>query len=472
MRSPELPAGTLFARAAIAVTMEVAVNYIKSKPGGFDMAQPIMSEHFQSRKPSSIRVAQLKFLERTDGIDDVNVAIGNVSLPMHPAMIDRMRRIGNSESPFKDGVVQYTLTVGMQEARDAFLNVLASSGCPTDGLHVQIVDGGSSGMELAVLGCCGAAGKAERPLLLIDAAYTNYAAFAKRLGRATVSVCRTLGDDGKFTLPSFEEIEAVIEKHKPAALVVIPFDNPTGQLYERESLIALARLCVKHNMWLISDEAYRELHYTGGAAPSVWAITEDDVPGITGRRIRIETTSKVWNACGLRVGAVVTDNADFHKQSVAEYTASLCTSAIGQWIFGAIAQESHDDLREWYGRQREYYRDMLFSFTSDLKEQLPGVIVSSPDAAIYSVVDVRNVAKPGFDAMEFVVYCAGEGAAEIDGERFTLLTAPMSGFYTVALGEPNPGRTQMRIAYVEPPERMALVPRLFAELFRKYESAR
>jgi aspartate aminotransferase len=402
----------------------------------------------------------------------VNVAIGNVSLPMHPAMIDRMRRLGEGDSPFTDGAVQYTITAGMPETRDAFLNILASSGYPTGGLHVQITDGGSLGMELVVAGCCGPAGSSERPLLLIDAAYTNYKAFANRLGRATVSVCRTLGEDGKFTLPRIEEIETVIDEHQPGALVVIPYDNPTGQFYQQESLVSLARLCVKYNLWMISDEAYRELHYTGDAPSSIWAITEDVVPGIAGRRIGIETSSKVWNACGLRIGAVVTDNAEFHQQAVAEYTANLCASAIGQWIFAALAHESHDDLRAWYGRQREYYRKMLFSFTSDMKKRLPGVIVSSPDASIYSVVDVRNVAKPGFDALDFVLFCASEGTVEVDGKRLTLLAAPMAGFYSVPEGVSNPGLTQMRIAYVLPPERMALVPQLFAELFRQYEAKR
>jgi aspartate aminotransferase len=327
-------------------------------------------------------------------------------------------------------------------------------------------------MEIAVAGCCGEAGSPDGPMLLIDAAYTNYKAFANRLGRATVSVCRMLGEDGKFTLPGFDEIESVIAKHKPSAMVVIPFDNPTGQFYEQDTLVALARLCVKHNMWMISDEAYRELHYTGAPASSVWAITEDQVPGIRGRRIGIETASKVWNACGLRVGAVVTDNADFHRQAVAEYTANLCASAIGQWIFASLAHESHDDLREWYKKQRDYYRNMLFTFTNDLKERLPGVIVSSPDAAIYSVIDVRNAAKPGFDAMDFVVFCAEKGEVEVDGKRLTLLAAPMAGFYSPAEGQSNPGVTQMRVAYVEPPERMALVPRLFAELFKQFESSR
>ncbi len=436
------------------------------------MAQPILSEHFKSRKPSPIRAAQLKFLDRNDGTEDVNVAIGNVSLPMHPAMIERMRRIGEKRSPFKDGIVRYTLTVGSPEAREAVLNILASSGFSTEGLYVQMTDGGSSAMEIVELGTIGPAGGPEGPLLLIDAAYTNYQAFARRLGRTTVSVCRTLGEDGRFSLPPMDTIEKTIEKHKPAALVVIPFDNPTGQFYDQESLVVLAKLCVKHNMWMVSDEAYRELQYTGAPASSIWGITEEDVPGITGRRIGIETASKVWNACGLRVGAIVTDNPEFHKQGVAEYTANLCAPAIAQWIFAALAHEKHDDLRGWYKKQRDYYANMLISFRNDLLERLPGVIVSSPDAAIYSVIDVRNVAKPGFDAMDFVLYSATEGAVVMNGKKLTLLTAPMAGFYSTPEGESNPGRTQMRIAYVEPPDRMAIVPELFTELFKQFERGR
>ncbi len=436
------------------------------------MAQPVLSAHFRSRQPSSIRIAQLKHLERTDGVEAVNVAIGNVSLPMHPAMIRRLHNLDAADCPFREGVVRYTATAGLEETRRAFLNILASSGLRTDGLSVQITDGGSLGMELVITGCCGPAGSQERPLLLIDAAYTNYKAFANRLGRATVSFCRALGEDGKFSLPAVDEIEAVIAEHRPGAMVVIPYDNPTGHYYDRATLASLARLCVQHNLWLISDEAYRELFYLGGRASSVWALDEQQVPGITGRRLSIETASKVWNACGLRVGAVVTDNPEFHARSVAEYTANLCTNNIGQWIFGGLAHESHADLQAWYHQQRTYYHGMLDTFTRRMGELVPGVIVSSPDAAIYSVVDVRNVVKPGFDALAFVLWCAAEGKVELDGQSLTLLTAPMGGFYSVASGAPNPGRTQMRIAYVETPERMQLVPRLFAPLLREYEAQR
>jgi aspartate aminotransferase len=432
------------------------------------MPAPRLAAHFARRQPSVIRLAQIEFAKRDDGTRDLNVAIGNVSLPMHPALQERLDGLRAPGSPFADGVVKYTPTVGLAETNAAFLNVIASSGCDTTGLHSQVTDGGSQAMDLVITGCCGPAGSAEAPLLLIDAAYTNYTAFAARLGRRTVSITRTLGEDGRFGLPARDEIAAVIAREKPGALVVIPYDNPTGQLYARSALIDLARLCTEHGLWLVSDEAYRELHYTGDAPLSVWGLTEDEVPGITGRRISIETASKVWNACGLRIGALVTDNPELHARAVAENTASLCSNAIGQYIFGGLAGVPHTELHAWYDRQRADYRAMLQDFTTRTRDLLPGVIVSRPDASIYSVVDVRNIAPPDFDALEFVLFCARKGKVRVGGEDLTLLTAPMAGFYSMPPGVPNPGRTQLRVAYVESPERMRLVPELLAGLFRQY----
>jgi aspartate aminotransferase len=433
---------------------------------------PKMSAQFESRKPSVIRMAQIKFDERNDGTEAINVAIGNVSLPMYPAMTKRMFALDADGSPFKDGVVKYSATAGTQECVDAFMNVIASSGFDTSKLHGHITEGGSQGMELLITGVCGPAGTDEDPLLLIDAAYTNYKTLCDRLGRATCSIQRTLGDDGKFSLPDVAEIERVIEEHEPKAVVVIPFDNPTGQYYDVEAMKGLAELAVKHDLWLVSDEAYRELYYTGGECTSIWGVTDAEVPGIEGRRISIETTSKVWNACGLRIGALVTDDPVFHRQAIAEHTVSLCSSVIGQYVFGALAHEDHATLKAWYAKQREYYKGMLFDFTTNMKSALDGVIVSSPDAALYSVVDVKNCVADGFDALEFVLWCAQKGSVEVDGKAVTVLTAPMAGFYSVPAGAPNPGRTQMRLAYVETPERMAKIPAILAELLRIYEKQR
>lgn len=433
---------------------------------------PKISEHFKSRKPSGIRLAQIKFAERTDKVDVINTAIGNVSLPMHPAMRERMENLTAKNSPFAGGVVKYSETVGTKEANDAVLNIIASSGCKTDGLYSQITDGGSAAMELVIIGCCGKAGTDEAPLLLIDAAYTNYQSLAERTGRKTVSVSRTLNEDGKFSLPDMEDVEKAIIEHKPSALVVIPYDNPTGQLFSKEDLIKLSQICVKHDIWIISDEAYRELYYTDVDAVSIWKITNEEVEGIEGRRISIETASKVWNACGLRIGALVTDNKEYHQKSVAEFTANLCSNSIGQYIFGSLAHQSFDDLSKWYEAQRSYYKEIATSVVSGFKKNLPDAIISQADASLYSVVDVRNIVDEEWQAIDFVTYCAEQGKVNINGNDITLLVSPMAGFYAVKAGEKNPGRTQMRIAYVDSPERMKLVPELFAKLFEEYNSKR
>lgn len=438
------------------------------------MAKPILSAHFESRTPSDVRLAQMKYDERKVKPQAViNVGIGNVSLPTNPAMQKRLFNLDAKESPFAKGVIRYSGTAGFPECQEAFKNILACEGFDTSKLNVQITDGGSAGMELLLIGTCGPAGTGEKPLMMIDPAYTNYISFAERIGRKTVTLKRTMGEDGKFSLPAVNEIEEQIKKYNPGALLVIPYDNPTGQLYDYETLRELAKLCVKYNMWMVSDEAYRELYYVQDKPlVSIWGVTDADVPGIEGRRISIETASKVWNACGLRIGAVITDSPEFNNRSVAEYTANLCANVIGQYVFGALAHESKEQIAKWAQDLREYYKEQIFKVYHGLKEQEPGLIVSSPDASIYTVIDVRNVVKPGFDAIDFVLYCAGEGAVDMDGVETTLLVAPMKGFYNIPEGEMNPGSTQFRISFVESPENMAKVPELFVKLLKQFEAQR
>ncbi|MBN2285173.1 MAG: pyridoxal phosphate-dependent aminotransferase, partial [Tissierellales bacterium] len=436
------------------------------------MNTPILSSHFVSRKPSDVRLAQMKYQERKNKPEAViNVGIGNVSLPTHPAMMKRMFELNAPDSPFSKGVIRYSGTAGTEECQNAFKNILACEGFDTEKTYIQITDGGSSAMELLITGVCGPAGSNEKPLMMIAPAYTNYMSFAQRLGRKTVAVNRTLNEDGKFTLPELDKIEAAIQTEKPGALLVIPYDNPTGQLYDYATLKNLAELCVKYNLWMVSDEAYRELYYENDKPlVSIWGITDQEVPGIEGRRISIETASKVWNACGLRIGALITDSAAFNNRSVAEYTANLCANAIGQYIFGALAHESKEQIAEWAQKMRDYYRGLILEVYNGLKELEPRLIVSSPDASIYSVVDVRNVVKPGFDAIDFVLYCAQDGLVVVDGVETTLLVAPMKGFYDIPEGQENPGCTQFRISFVETPENTAKIPYLFVELLKQFEA--
>ena len=425
--------------------------------------QPTLSVHFQANQPSAIRTAQELFLKRTDKVDAVNAAIGNVSLPMHPAMQKRMFNLRSESSPFKDGVVKYTQTKGTDEANAAILNILKASGLKTDGLHTQVIDGGSAAMELVILGVA----DSGENILMIDPSYTNYLSMAKRTGRNIVTVSRKLSREGEFELPDMTKMEALIKAQKPKAMIIIPYDNPTGQKMSKDSLIQLSKLAVKYGMWIVSDEAYRELHYKSEEVSSIWDLSDSDVEGIEGRRISIETASKVWNACGLRIGGIVSDNEEFVEKSVAENTANLCPNAIGQYIFAALAKEPVEKLQKWFEAQRDYYSSMMFDLNDKLKKLLPGVIVSDPAAALYLVIDFRELVDEKFDAGDFAKWSASEGVVKVAKKANTLLFSPMKGFYS-ADGDSNSGRTQIRLSYVETPDRVKLVPDLLAKLFEKY----
>ena len=423
---------------------------------------PSLSSHFEKRLPSAIRQAQIIFAQRQDKneVQVVNLAIGNVSLPMHPAMQKRMNELG--ENRFNDGVVKYSPSVGTDEARKAFLNIIASEGVETSHLYCMITDGGSQAMEIMMLGVCGPL--SERPLMLLDPAYTNYIEFGKRLSIPIVSTNREILADGSFNSLNLNEIELIVQKENPSAILVIPADNPTGQYLHQDQLNDLAKICVKHNIWIVSDEAYRQLYYGDGGSSSIWRITDDDVPGIIGSRISIESSSKVWNACGLRIGGIVTDNQDYHKKAVSEYTANLCANVIGQEIFGALAHESYYDLEKWYQSQRDYYRELMLPLRENLLNLIPGLIVTNPEAAIYFIIDFKNICNDSFNAKDFVQFCALKGKVNIEGKDYTLLLAPMAGFYS----DPDKGKTQMRVAMVEPMYLIEKMPQLLSELYKSY----
>ena len=286
------------------------------------MAEPLISDHISTRKPSAIRDAQIRFANRKDKIEAVNVAIGNVSLPMHPKMQEAMNSLQNADDELKKGVVRYSSTVGLAGTKNAFLNSISALGFETNSLYSQITDGASHAMELSLLATAGNIDGKQRPVLLIDPAYTNYTSMAKRLGIKTVSITRELKSDGTFTLPDMQEIEEVIENYSPSAMVIIPYDNPTGQFFSQEQINDFSSLAEKYNMWIISDEAYRPLQYTDQNDSSIWGVDSEE---IIGRRISLESASKVFNGCGLRIGALITNNKQLHQKLVFENTANLCS---------------------------------------------------------------------------------------------------------------------------------------------------
>ena len=330
-------------------------------------------------------------------------------------------------------------------------------------LYSHITAGGTGAMELMIRACC----EDGSPLMLIEPFYTNYKELADKVCIPTTSVSRTLQEDGKFSLPDLGKMKEQIRATRANALVVIPYDNPSGQFLPQEVLVKIARICVEENIWMVSDEAYRGLVYTGEKPSSIWCVTEEQVPGIKGRRVSIESASKVFNACGIRMGALVTDNKKLHQQAVKLATPELCASAVGQHMLEALKDEPKGSIWKGMGNLHAYYKNLITATAQAFRERMPGLIVSSPDASIYFVIDFRNIL-PDFDAKAFVDFCARNGRVEevpVDGKPGTLFMAPMGGFYS----NPEDGRTQMRIAAVSTQEKMLLAPELCARLLEQYK---
>ena len=197
---------------------------------------------------------------------------------------------------------------------------------------------------------------------------------------------------------------------------------------------------------------------------SIWKISKNIIPYDLNLRISIESASKVWNACGLRIGGIITDNHEFHLKSISEYTANLCANNIGQYIFGALASESKSQIRKWYSKQNSYYIQLFKNIKKGLKKKLPGIIVSEPEASIYCILDFKRIANKKFDSDDFVNFCAEEGSVQINQKSYTVLLAPMKGFYFNS----NIGKTQVRLALVEDPFLLSLTPQIIASLFKSY----
>tara|TARA_B100001564_G_scaffold357865_1_gene375099 strand:+ start:519 stop:1835 length:1317 start_codon:yes stop_codon:yes gene_type:complete len=427
---------------------------------------PNISEHYKKREPSAIRKAQILFESRQDSsvINVINLAIGNISLPMHPAMASRLKNLGNPDSPFADGVVRYTTSEGTVECKTAIINSINAELSQTisKDANCVITDGGSQAMELMLLGVSGS--KSNKSIMVIDPLYTNYVEFSKRLSIPMVSLERNISINGSFGDLDPDKIREKMDEENPNGILIIPADNPTGLQMSQNLINEIARICVEKDVWLISDEAYRNIYFSNSGPSSIWQIPNTDVPGIEGRRISIESVSKVWNACGLRIGALVTDNKIMYEKVRSEYTANLCANVIGQHVFGAVAHMPSSEIINWYSRQRDYYSNLVNKLIMGLKNELPGIILSSPGAAIYIVLDFKNITPSNFNTSKFIDYCSLNGKIKLNGKYHTLLLSTMKGFYN----NESKGEKQARIAIVEPESKMKIVPKILSQLLDNY----
>ena len=264
-------------------------------------------------------------------------------------------------------------------------------------------------------------------VLAMEPYYCNYNTLAKMNGVKVVAVHTDIRSG--FALPEAEEIEKHITPRTKGIIICNP-SNPTGMIYSKEEMMAIADICRRHDLFFISDEAYREFCYTEEPYFSVMQI-----PGLEENAILVDSASKRYNLCGARIGCVVSRNKALMELITKFAQARLCPPVLGQTVaLGAIDAEDayFAAVKEEYIARRNY--------TVKALNAIPGVFSPQPDGAFYTVAEL-----PVEDATAFCKWLLTD--FRLDGE--TVMITPAEAFYST----PGEGRNQVRIAYVlEVPE--------------------
>ena len=288
---------------------------------------------------------------------------------------------------------------------------------------IIITTGGSEAVFFSFMACLDPGDE----IIVPEPAYANYMAFAISSGAVIKTISSTI-DEG-FALPSVEKFEALITPRTKAILICNP-NNPTGYLYTRKEMNQIRDLVRKYDLFLFSDEVYREFCYTG--APYISAF---HLEGIENNVILVDSVSKRYSECGIRIGALITKN-----KQVRENVMKWCQARLSPPLIGQIMAEASLDTPEEY--MRDVYDEYVErrKFLIDGLNRIPGCY--SPMGAFYTVARL-----PIDDADKFCAWCL----EEFDYEGQTIFMAPASGFYTT----PGLGKNEVRLAYVLKKEDLA-----------------
>ena len=319
---------------------------------------------------------------------------------------------------FSDKVVEYSHSAGFESYRIGLAKYYQNLGIDIVHEDLMVTTGGSEALLFALNSCLDAGDE----IIIPEPFYANYNGFSISSG-VTVKPITTSINDG-FTLPLIEEFEKLITPNTKAILICNP-GNPTGYLYSKEELERLRDVVVKHDLFLISDEVYREFVYDGNDHHSVLSIE-----GLDENTIVIDSTSKRYSMCGIRAGCVVSKNKTVISTALKFAQARLSPPPFGQ-IAGEAALKTESSYFEKVSAEYVSRRDVLIEGLNAIE----GVICPKPKGAFYAIAQL-----PVDDADKFAQWLLED--FDLDGE--TIMVAPASGFYST----PNIGINQVRIAYV------------------------
>lgn len=264
-------------------------------------------------------------------------------------------------------------------------------------------------------------------IIVVEPYYTNYQTFAYLNGITLKAVPTNIDED--FMIPDISEFEKLLTDRTRAVMISNPC-NPSGKLFSREEMIAMGEFCRKHDLFLISDEVYREFCYT--EEPHFSAM---NIPGCEQNVILVDSVSKRYNLCGARIGCIISHNKEVMAAALKFAQSRLCPPVFGQYAaIGALdtPQSYFDEVKEEYIRRRDCAVQML--------NAIPGVKASMPLGAFYTIAEL-----PVEDAEDFVKWMLTD--FRVDSE--TTMVTPAASFYKT----PGVGKNQVRIAYVlEVPE--------------------
>ncbi len=345
------------------------------------------------------------------GIKVYRLNIGQPDVPTPPEAFEALKKIDRK-------VLEYSPSAGLLSLRQKLCEYYRRFHIDVEADDVIITTGGSEAVLFAFMSCLDPGDE----IIVPEPSYANYMAFAISAGAKIVTVPSTI-DDG-FELPPVEKFEALISPRTKGILICNP-NNPTGYLYTMKEMLQIRDLVKRHDLFLFSDEVYREFCYTG--APYISAL---HLPGIENNVVLIDSVSKRYNECGIRVGALITKNAALRKCVMKFCQARLSPPLVGQIVAEASIDASPDYMLATYNEYVERRK-----FLVDRINRIPGCYTPIPMGAFYTVVRL-----PVDDADDFCRWCL----EEFDYEGQTVFMAPASGFYTT----PGLGRDEVRIAYV------------------------
>jgi aspartate aminotransferase len=315
-------------------------------------------------------------------------------------------------------VIEYSHSAGNESYRRKLATYYQKIGINVNYTDILITAGGSEAVLFALMSCVNLGEEVITP----EPFYANYNGFATSAGIKIVPVTSYIKED--FALPPIRDIEKKITSKTKGIIVCNP-NNPTGYLYSKEELLHLKEIVKKHDLFLFSDEAYRGFCYDGAEHFSAMKLE-----GIENNVIMLDSVSKRYSECGVRIGALITKNKDIISTALKFAQARLSPPGLGQ-IVGEASIDTPDEYFKEVNREYTARRNYMV----EALNKISGVYCPKPKGAFYTVVKL-----PVDDADKFAQWLL----EEFEYDNQTVMIAPASGFYST----PGLGRNEVRIAYV------------------------